>query len=242
MAFVRERQSVLVVVDMVVDSVTGFWPVYNPGELVDNVMRVRDACYRAGIPVVQLQHTNRRDGTNTMLNEARDDAGVPLACVEGTPGWRIVPELEPNGRDIVVRKSRWHGFFGTELLSILHGLRAEQLIWAGGFTECCVGLSVFEAYAHDYSCALVADAASCTTAFTHKTAVLTMANWIYDLSIFTTGPFERWAAGEDVAYWYAGRHNSVPFADERDVERHYRAIVEGRGPGAPEPAGQVATS
>jgi nicotinamidase-related amidase len=231
-AFERDARSVLVIVDMVADSVTGFWPVCNPDELVRNVNRVRDACYRAGIPVVQLQHTNRRDGINTMLGEARDASGRPLACVEGTPGWQIVAALDPGDTDVVVRKSRWHGFFGTELLSVLHGLRAEQLVWVGGFTDCCLGLSVFEGYANDYPCALIADAASCTTAFIHKTAVLTMANWIYDLSIFTTDRFEQWLRGEDVPVWYAGRHNTLPFADEHDVELHYRAILDGDSPQA----------
>jgi biuret amidohydrolase len=232
MPFVRDRRSALVIVDMVVDSVTGFWPVFNPDELISNVSRVRDACYRAGIPVVQLQHTNRRDGVNMMLGEARDATGAPLACVEGTPGWQIVDELDPANTDIVVRKSRWHGFFGTELISVLHSLRAQQLVWVGGFTDCCLGLSVFEAYAHDYPCALVVDAASCTTEFAHKTAVLTMANWIYDLSIFTTARFDRWLAGEHVPVWYAGRHNTLPFAHERDVDRYYDAVLRGEMPSA----------
>jgi nicotinamidase-related amidase len=54
MAFVREGRSALVIVDVVVDCVDGFLPVYNPEEYVSNVARVREACYRAGIPVVQL--------------------------------------------------------------------------------------------------------------------------------------------------------------------------------------------
>jgi biuret amidohydrolase len=84
---------------------------------------------------------------------------------------------------------------------------------------------VFEGYFHDYPSALVADAASCTNEFIHKTAVLTMANWVYDLTIFTTPNIERWLAGEDAASWYTGRHNTVPFASGDDVERMYESIV-----------------
>src|SRR5437667_6500889 len=129
MAFTRYARSALIIVDMIVDSVTGFFPVYNPEEVTANVVRVRDACYRSGIPVIQLQHRYRADGRNAALNESRREDGVtPCAAVEGTPGYAIVPELDPADRDIVVHKHRWHGFFGTELVSVLHALMAEQLI------------------------------------------------------------------------------------------------------------------
>lgn len=227
MPFTREQRSVLVIVDMVVDSVTDFWPVYNPQELIASVARVRQACYAADIPVVQLQQTYRPDGLNALLNEARDRNGTPLACVEGTPGWRIVPELDPGDRDVVVRKSRWHGFFATELLTVLRRLKAEQLIWTGCFTDACLMLSMFEAYFHDFPAALVADAASCSNPFVHKTAVLTMANWIYDLTIFTTDNIGRWLRGEDASFWYAGTHNTVAFASGEDVERLYQELLQG---------------
>lgn len=226
MAFRRDARTTLVIVDMVVDSVTGFWPVHNPEETIDNVGRVRDACYAAGVPVVQLQHTNRPDGLNAVLNEARMEDGVtPAACVAGTPGHAIVRELDPAGRDFVVQKSRWHGFFATELLTVLRSLGTEQLLWTGVFTDACLGLSVFEGYFNDYPSALVADAASCTNPFTHKTAVLTMANWVYDLTIFTTPNIERWLRGDEAPCWYAGRHNTLPFASGEDVERMYESVV-----------------
>lgn len=229
MAFTRDRQSALVIVDMVVDSVEGFFPVYNAREVTANVVRVREACYQSGIPVVQLQHRHRRDGSNVALYEPRLDDGVtPAACVEGTPGFEIVPELAPGDRDVVVTKHRWHGFFGTELLAVLHGLEAEQILWVGGFTDACLGLSVFEGYFHDFPCALVADAASCDNEFAHKTAVLSMANWIYDLTVFTTDNFVDWLSGDDAPHWFAGRHNSVPYASGDDVHRYYDQIIAGK--------------
>ncbi|MDX6551833.1 MAG: hypothetical protein QOH74_321 [Gaiellales bacterium] len=230
MPFVRDARTTLVIVDMVVDSVTGFWPVHNPEETIANVGRVREACYAAGTPVVQLQHTNRPDGLTAVLNEARLEDGVtPAACVPGTPGWEIVPELDAGDRDIVVPKSRWHGFFGSELLTVLRSLGTEQILWTGVFTDACLSLSVFEGYFHDYPGALVADAASCTNDFIHKTSVLNMANWVYDLTIFTTPNIERWLAGEDAPSWYSGRHNTVPYASADDVERMYESIVSPAG-------------
>jgi nicotinamidase-related amidase len=228
MAFTRDAQTVLVVVDMIVDSVTGFFPIYNPEEITRNAVRVREACYEAGIPVVQLQQRYRSDGLNAALNEPRQADGItPTSAVEGTPGMAIVPELDPGERDIVVNKHRWHGFFGTELLSVLHSLKAEQLLWIGGFTDACLGLSVFEGYFHDYPSALVADASSCDNEFTHKTAILTLANWVYDLTIFTTDNIAAWLAGEDVPNWYTGQHNSLRFTSGDDVDRLYAQVLAG---------------
>jgi nicotinamidase-related amidase len=139
----------------------------------------------------------------------------------------IVPELDPGERDIVVNKHRWHGFFGTELLSVLHSLKAEQLLWIGGFTDACLGLSVFEGYFHDYPSALVADASSCDNEFTHKTAILTLANWVYDLTVFTTDNIAAWLAGEDVPSWYTGQHNSLRFTSGDDVDRLYAQVLAG---------------
>lgn len=226
MPFTRGARSALVIVDMVVDSLTGFYPVEHADELIGNAVRVRDACYAAGIPVVQLQHRARADGRTAMLNEPLLADGVtPASSVPGTPGFEIVPELAPQGRDIVVTKHRWHGFFGTELHSVLRSLGAEQLVWIGAFTDCCLSLSVFEGYAHDYPSALVLDAAGCDNEFTHKTAVLTMANWIYDLSVFSTESFVRWAAGDDAAAWRAERPNELRFDSGEAVEARYAELL-----------------
>jgi nicotinamidase-related amidase len=153
---------------MVVEAVSGFFPVHDAARVTENAVAVRAACYDAGIPVIQLQHRHRADGLNTALNEPRAaDGRTPVAFVPRTPGFSIVPELDPGDRDIVVTKHRWHGFFGTELLSVLHSLRAEQLIWIGTGTDAPLGLSVFEGYFHDYPSALIADASTCDNEFTH---------------------------------------------------------------------------
>jgi biuret amidohydrolase len=229
MPFTREANTVMIAVDFVVDSTTGFYKACNLDEVTANAVRVRQACYDAGIPVIQLQHRHRADGMNVALNEARREDGVtPWACVPGTPGYEIVPEMDPGDRDIVVTKHRWHGFFGTELLSVLHNLKAEQLLWTGGFTDACLGLSVFEGYFHDYPSALVLDASTCDNEFTHKTAVLTLANWIYDFTAFTTENFEAWARGEEAPFWYAGIANPVPFDSGEAVERHYADMFAAR--------------
>lgn len=223
----RDRRSAMIIVDMVVDSVTGFWPVWNSNKVTANVIAAREACYSAGVPVIQLQHTYRADGLDAPINEARDAHGTPYACVEGTAGAEFVEGLDPGDRDIVVRKHRWHGFFGTPLESVLHRLGAEQIIWAGVFTDACLSQSVNEGYHRDYPSVLIADACSCANEFTHKAAILTMANWVFDLTVFSTRNFERWISGDEAPQWYSGEHNTVPYASEEDVHRMYGDVLAG---------------
>jgi ureidoacrylate peracid hydrolase len=68
-----------------------------------------------------------------------------------------VPELKPESRDIVIYKSRFSGFFETELEDILKRLGIKFLIITGCTTSVCVETTVRDAMFRDYSCVLLAD-------------------------------------------------------------------------------------
>ena len=229
MPLLRANRTVLVIVDMVNDSVYGHWPVWNPQQLVANVAAVRDVCHRHDTPVIQLTHVHRVDGVDEHLGVPPAETRLPAACADGTWGAQVVGELQPLRGDVVVRKNRWHGFFGTDLLTVLRGLGTQQTLWVGGFTDCCVSLSVFEAYAHDYPVGVVADATACDNEFTHKAAMLTMANWIADFSVFTTASAVQWLRGEETSPWFSGGFNRVPFACEADVHAGFDELLQGSG-------------
>ncbi len=239
MAFAQGARTVLLIVDMDNDNSTGMYSVYNPEEYVANAVRVREACYKAGIPVIQLKQTYEREcrGYDAPLNEVRLEDGVtPGASFEGTHGWEIVSALAPGERDIVIRKHRWDGFFGTKLLAVLNSLHAEQLVWIGGFTDACLLTSVFSGYCYDYPTALIADAASCATEPSHKMAVLQMANWVYDCTIFTTDNFARWVEGNDAPFWYSGTYNAIPVRAWEDADGLYAQILAGNSASKSAPA------
>ena len=83
--FLRGKKSALVIVDMIADSLTGANPVFNPEELTRNTVRIREACYAANIPVVQMQHQYRRDGLDAPLT-SREIQPVFLSL-----SWRARP-------------------------------------------------------------------------------------------------------------------------------------------------------
>ena len=55
--------------------------------------------------------------------------------VDGEPGIEIYPEIAPRGDEIVIRKHRYSGFYGTDLDIILRGTGVETVIVTGVPTE-----------------------------------------------------------------------------------------------------------
>jgi ureidoacrylate peracid hydrolase len=69
----------------------------------------------------------------------------------------IVPELEPQAGDDVVYKTRFSGFFETDLDARLKKLGVTHLIITGCTTSICADSTVRDAMFRDYLCVLLAD-------------------------------------------------------------------------------------
>jgi ureidoacrylate peracid hydrolase len=77
---------------------------------------------------------------------------------EGTWDFAIVDELTPHPGDLVVVKSRYSGFAGTILDSLLREKRIRHLFFAGVATNVCVESTLRDAYFLDYWPILITDA------------------------------------------------------------------------------------
>ncbi len=72
----------------------------------------------------------------------------------------IVPELEPQAGDDVIYKTRFSGFFETDLDARLKELGVTHLVITGCTTSICVDSTVRDAMFRDYLCILLADCMS----------------------------------------------------------------------------------
>lgn len=72
-------------------------------------------------------------------------------------GTDIIPELKPQTGDIIVYKTRFSGFYRTELDSILKQLSKKYLIITGCTTSVCVESTVRDAMFRDYSSIVLED-------------------------------------------------------------------------------------
>ncbi len=62
----------------------------------------------------------------------------------------IVQNIAPHEDDVVIRKAKPSGFFGTQLLSILNHHHIDTLVIAGMATGGCVRATVVDAFSYNY--------------------------------------------------------------------------------------------
>jgi ureidoacrylate peracid hydrolase len=72
----------------------------------------------------------------------------------------ILAELAPQPDDAIVVKPRQSGFFNTNLHAVLQDLGVTTLVFTGGTTSVCLGLTLTDAYFRDYRCLLLSDCAA----------------------------------------------------------------------------------
>lgn len=125
----------------------------------------------AGVPVVYLQMGYKPDLSNSggagSPNSRKELAMHLMTCrpelrgkllTEGTWDFEIVDELKPQEGDLVVLKTRYSGFAGTTLDSLLRTRGIRYLFLTGIATNVCVESTLRDAYFLDYWPILIADA------------------------------------------------------------------------------------
>ena len=76
----------------------------------------------------------------------------------GTWDFEIVPDLAPLPGDVVIVKSRYSGFYGTSLDSVLRSRGVRNLLLVGIASNVCVESTIRDAYFLEYWAVMVADA------------------------------------------------------------------------------------
>lgn len=132
---------------------------------------VLDAARAAGVTVIYFQNGWDKDyieaGTPGSPNwhksnalktmRARPElAGTLLA--KGTWDYAIVDELAPQPGDIMIAKTRYSGFFNTNIDSVLRARGIRTLVFTGVATNVCVESSLRDAFHLEYFGVVLEDA------------------------------------------------------------------------------------
>jgi ureidoacrylate peracid hydrolase len=81
--------------------------------------------------------------------------GKPL--VLGTHDSEIISELSPHREDIIIKKQRYSGFYGTDLEQTLFTYAIKYLIFVGVATNVCVESTLRDAFFRNYFPIIVSD-------------------------------------------------------------------------------------
>lgn len=142
--------SVLLVVDMLNDFARKNGSLYC-GESVDGIIpfvveKVR-RFVEAGLPVILIMDSHDPDDLEFQR--------FPSHCVYGTEGAELIDELKTTLEEysfaIKVPKSRYSGFYRTNLSTILNDLKPETVEVVGLCTHICVMYTVEELCNRDYN-------------------------------------------------------------------------------------------
>ena len=142
----------LIVVDMLNDFIEegGALDCGPAARAIVSVVRQRiDAFRRAGGPVIFLCDAHAPDD--------REFEKFPRHCVAGTRGARIIAELAPQSGEAVIAKTRYSGFYGTDLERVLAAAGVETVEVVGVCTSICIMDTVGGLANRDYRIRVPAD-------------------------------------------------------------------------------------
>jgi nicotinamidase-related amidase len=188
---VDARHAAIVVVDMQNDFCKPGWAFDRLDidlsmypSMIPRLIRLLEVARSVSVPVIYLQMTvlpGRSSDSpaqlrfNMRLHMASHHVSEPLLyTVEGTPGQEIIPELVPQPGDLVVRKYRSSGFWGTHLDMLLRSNAIKTVIMTGCTTEGCVESTARDALFNDYYVVLAEDCVASDDPRQHEASLFLM--------------------------------------------------------------------
>ncbi len=125
--------SALIVVDMQNDFIKEGGSLVVPSAL-ETLPPIRKLVQSARSSNVQVFYTQ-----DTQIENDPEFKIWPKHCVRDSWGWQIVEELAPSNDDLIIRKNRYDGFYGTALEHFLsHVWKIEHLVIVGTVSNICV--------------------------------------------------------------------------------------------------------
>ena len=181
-SWITPSRTALLIIDMQVDFAApegrlGEWGAdlsTIPAALAAAV-RLAAAARAAGTPVIFIgMQTSPQTDSAAWAERMRRRGGDPdvdlALCRAGEVGSDFVGAIPAPG-ELVIAKTRFCAFHGTDLDAILRAKGIDTLVMCGLTTECCVDCSVREAFHRDYHVFLVADACAAYEPDLHEGAL-----------------------------------------------------------------------
>lgn len=150
--------------------------------MLERLGRLLEGARAAGVLVIYIQMTTLPDRRiespaqirfNMRLHARATDGPLEYA-LDGTPGQEIAPQIAPVDGDLVVKKYRSSGFWGTNLDMLLRSNGIKSLVLTGCTTEGCVESTARDALFCDYYVVIPEDAVASDDREQHDASLLLM--------------------------------------------------------------------
>ncbi len=143
-----------------------------------------NAARQAGTTVMHLQNTALPDRKSDspaqirfnlrMHKDARRNQPPLRYTIPGTPGHDFAPGFTPREDELVVRKYRSSGFWGTNLAMLLRSNAIKTVLIAGCTTEGCVESTARDAMFNDFYVVIAQDCVASDDKAQHDASMLLM--------------------------------------------------------------------
>ena len=136
-------------------------------DIVPHIQELLRFCHGHHVPVIYLHTTKRKDladvGIFADIKPQTHDADDEWSNFEGSPGAEIYEPVKPAADDIVVKKFRYSGFYGTQLENLLRALGRDTIAITGVATNVCCDSTARDGAMRDFKVLFLSDCnASCT--------------------------------------------------------------------------------
>lgn len=129
--------------------------------VLPNAQRLIAAARSAGVEVIYtVIEALTQDGRDRSLDHKRSDFLIP----KGAPGGAVMPQIAPQGDEMVLPKTASGIFNATNIDYILRNLAVERLCIFGVYSHQCVEAAVRDAADRGFLVTLVPDACAAKTA------------------------------------------------------------------------------
>ena len=175
------------------------------------------AARKTGTTVVHLQNTALPDRMSDspaqirfnlrMHKDARRNQPPLRYTIPGTPGHEFAPEFTPLENELVVRKYRSSGFWGTNLDMLLRSNGIKTVVVGGCTTEGCVESTARDAMFNDFYVVIAEDCVASDDKAQHDASMLLMRHR-FDM-----------AAGDEIQRIWRGASQARARSTDEPAER-----------------------
>ncbi len=139
--------------------------------IVPNIIKLINTFRSNNLPVIFTRHSLKEDEQPGIMGKWWNDVIKEESVLSD-----IVPSLGPNSSEIIVRKTRYSAFYGTELEGILKSGNVKSVVITGVMTHLCCETTAREAFIRDYEVFFVMDGTATQNEELHLSSLRTLSH------------------------------------------------------------------